>query len=94
MRRSVLVAATWESFRSTRWGRVGFGFPGASTAADRLIEEVTTEYSRVIWNYENLGSVQWGLQYAYVWAYPWVAGGGPNSARTNIVFTQLRYNLP
>ena len=73
---------------------VGFGFPGASTAADRLIEQVTGGYSRVIWNYENLGSLQWGLQYAYAWAYPWVAGSGPNSARTNIVFSQLRYNLP
>jgi hypothetical protein len=73
---------------------VGFGFPGASTAADRVIEEATGGYSRVIWKYENLGSVQWGLQYAHVWVYPWVAGNGPNSARANMVFTQLRYNLP
>ena len=73
---------------------VGFGFPGASTAADRLIEEATGGYSRVLWKYENLGSVQWGLQYAYVWVYPWVAGNGPNSAHANMVFSQLRYNLP
>jgi hypothetical protein len=73
---------------------VGFGFPGASTAADRLIEEATGGYSRVIWKYENLGSVQWGLQYAHVWVYPWAAGNGPNSAHANMVFTQLRYNLP
>ncbi|HEY4051244.1 MAG TPA: hypothetical protein VGM27_30650 [Acidobacteriaceae bacterium] len=45
---------------------VGFGYPGANTAADRLIEEVTGGYSRVIWKYENLGSVQWGLQYGHV----------------------------
>jgi hypothetical protein len=73
---------------------VGFGFPGASNAADRLIEEATGGYSRVLWKYENLGSVQWGLQYAHVWAYPWVAGNGPNSAQVNMVFSQLRYNLP
>jgi hypothetical protein len=73
---------------------VGFGFPGASTAADRLIEEATAGYSRVVWKYENLGSVQWGMQYALVWAYPWVAGNGPNSAHANVVFSQLRYNLP
>jgi hypothetical protein len=73
---------------------VGFGFPGASSAADRLIEEATGGYSRVIWKYENLGSVQWGLQYAHVWVYPWAAGNGPNSAHANMVFTQLRYNLP
>ena len=43
---------------------VGFGFPGASNAADRLIEEATGGYSRVLWKYENLGSVPWGLQFA------------------------------
>lgn len=73
---------------------VGFGFPGASTAADRLIEEATGGYSRVIWKYENLGSVQWGLQYGLVWLYPWVAGTGAHSAHSQIVFSQLRYNLP
>ena len=73
---------------------VGFGFPGASNAAGRLIEEATGGYSRVLWKYENLGSVQWGLQYAHVWVYPWAAGNGPNSANANMVFSQLRYNLP
>ena len=73
---------------------VGFGFPGASTAADRLIEEATAGYSRVLWKYENLGSVQWGVQYAYVWLYPWVSGRGPRSANSSIVFSQIRYNLP
>jgi hypothetical protein len=32
---------------------VGLGFPGANTAADRLIEEATGGYSRVIWKYET-----------------------------------------
>ena len=73
---------------------VGFGYPGASNAADRLIEEATGGYSRVVWKYENLGSVQWGLQYAHAWVYPWAAGNGPNSAHANIVFGQVRYNLP
>lgn len=73
---------------------VGFGFPGASNAADRLIEEATGGYSRVLWNYERLGSVQWGLQYAHVWVYPWAAGKGPDLAHANMVFSQLRYNLP
>ena len=59
---------------------VGFGFPGASNAADRLIEEATGGDRRVLWKYENLGSVQWGLQYAHVWVYPWAAGNGRKSA--------------
>jgi hypothetical protein len=73
---------------------VGFGFLGANTNADRLIEEVTLGYSRVVWKHEGLGTVQWGGQYAYVWLYPWVRGSGPGSARGNMVFGQLRYNLP
>jgi len=73
---------------------VGFGFPGASSGADRLIEEATGGYSHVLWKYENLGSVQWGIQYGHVWVYPWVSGGGPHSASANMVFSQLRYNLP
>jgi hypothetical protein len=73
---------------------VGFGFPGASNAANRVIQEATGGYSRVLWKYEKVGSMQWGVQYGYVWAYPWVAGSGPNAARSNLVFSQLRFNLP
>lgn len=73
---------------------VGFGYPGANTNADRLIEEATTGYSRVFWKYETIGSMQWGVQYAYAWLYPWVAGTGPNSAHVNMLFGQVRYNLP
>lgn len=73
---------------------VGFGYPGATTNANRLIEEATAGYSRVFWKYENIGSMQWGVQYAYAWLYPWVAGTGPNSAHANIVYGQVRYNLP
>lgn len=73
---------------------VGFGYPGANTNADRLIEEATTGYSRVFWKYENIGSMQWGVQYAYAWLYPWVAGKGPNSAHASVLFGQVRYNLP
>jgi hypothetical protein len=73
---------------------VGFGYPGANTNADRLIEELTAGYSRIVWKHEGLGSVQWGAQYAYLWLYPWASGSGPNSARANMLFGQLRYNLP
>ena len=66
----------------------------AVSMADRLIEEATTGYSRVFWKYENIGSMQWGVQYAYAWLYPWVAGTGPNSTHANMLFGQVRYNLP
>lgn len=91
---SGLYAQKNASLNSDNTCCVGFGFLGASTAADRLIEEATGGYSRVLWKYENVGSVQWGVQYAHVWVYPWVAGNGPNAAHSNIVFSQLRFNLP
>jgi len=73
---------------------IGWGYPGASNAADRLVEEFSTGYSRVLWKYENLGSVQFGVQYSYLWLYPWSAGSGPGQAHTHMLFSQLRYNLP
>jgi hypothetical protein len=73
---------------------VGWGFPGASNGADRYIQEATGGYARVIWKGENLGSVQLGIQYGYLWLSPWSASGGPGQAHTNMVFGQTRYNLP
>jgi len=73
---------------------IGWGYPGASTAADRVVEEATGGYSRVLWKHENLGSVQFGVQYAYAWLEPWVAGTGSSQANSNMVFSQVRYNLP
>jgi hypothetical protein len=84
-----------ETVLDTATGKlVGWGFPGASNGADRYIQEATGGYSRVIWKGENLGSVQIGIQYGYVWLSPWSAGTGPSQAHTNMVFGQTRYNLP
>jgi hypothetical protein len=73
---------------------IGWGYPGASNAADRVVEQATGGWSRVLWKHENLGSVQFGVQYAYVWLQPWVAGTGPTQANSNMVFSLVRYNLP
>jgi hypothetical protein len=73
---------------------IGFGYPGASNAADRVIDEATAGFTWVLWKYENLGSLQLGVQYAYVRVRPWSAGGGPDRAQTQMVLSQLRYNLP
>ena len=43
---------------------------------------------------EYLGSVQFGVQYAYTWLQPWVSGTGPRQANAYIVFTQVRYHVP
>ena len=73
---------------------IGWGYPGASNAADRVVEEATAGYSKVLWKYENLGSVQFGFQYGYLWLQPWSAGSGPAQAHSHMFFSQLRFNLP
>ena len=73
---------------------IGWGYPGASNVADRTIQEITPGFSRTFWSHEYLGSVQLGVQYAYLFLHPWVAGTGPNAAHSNMVFGQVRYNLP
>jgi hypothetical protein len=73
---------------------IGWGYPGASNVADRYIQEVTAGFSRTFWRHENLGSVQLGIQYAYLFLHPWVAGTGPSAANSSMVLGQVRYNLP
>jgi hypothetical protein len=73
---------------------IGWGYPGASNVADRYIQEFTPGFSRTFWRHENLGSVQMGVQYAFLFLHPWVAGTGPSAARSHMVFGQVRYNLP
>jgi len=73
---------------------VGFGGPGSNLNPDRYIQEATGGWSRVLWKFENVGSVQYGVQYAYVWLAPWVAQTGASQAHANMLFGQFRYNLP
>jgi hypothetical protein len=73
---------------------IGWGYPGASNVAERYIQEFTSGFSRTFWRHENLGSVQLGTQYAYLFLHPWVAGTGPSAAHSHMVFGQVRYNLP
>ena len=78
----------------TNGSLIGWGYSRASNATDRYVSEITAGYSRVLWKHENLGSVQTGFQYAYLWLQPWSKGAGPNQAQTNMFFSQLRYNPP
>jgi len=73
---------------------IGWGYPGASNAADRTIQEVTPGFSHTFWKQENLGSVQLGIQYSYLVLHAWVAGTGPGEAHAHMILGQIRYNLP
>ena len=73
---------------------IGWGYPGASNTADRSFNEISAGWWELFWKHDGLGSVQLGTQYSYLEITPWSQGSGPRNARTNMVFTQLRYNLP
>jgi hypothetical protein len=72
---------------------VGFGYPG-SNAARRMIQESTVGWGQLFWNSESAGSIQLNTQYSYIRNFPWSSGTGPRSANANLVFGQIRYNLP
>jgi hypothetical protein len=73
---------------------IGFGFPGATPAANRRIVEATATVSYLAVRTENRGSAQIGLQTSWARREPWAAGAGPRSADAWMVFVQARYNLP
>ena len=73
---------------------VGFGGPGSNLNPNRYVQEATGGWQRVLWRFENVGSMQYGIQYAYLWLVPWVAQSGASQAHANMVFGQFRYNLP
>ena len=91
---SGLYAQKNASLDSTGKCCIGFGGPGSNLNPDRYIQEATGGWSRVLWKFENVGSVQYGVQYAYVWLAPWVAQPGASQAHANMLFGQFRYNLP
>lgn len=72
---------------------VGFGYPG-SNAARRLIHEATIGWGQLFWNSESAGSIQFNSQYSYILNFPWSTAGGPRKASANLIFGQIRYNLP
>ena len=81
-------------FTDTTGGFIGFGFPGASTAATRRIVEATGTLSYLAVRTENRGSAQVNLQTSWMRREPWAVGAGPRSADAWLVFVQIRYNLP
>jgi len=73
---------------------IGFGFPGATNADNRRIEEVTGTFSTLTVATPNRGSAQVGVQCSWLRREPWSPNGGPSHADAFLFFVQLRYNLP
>jgi uncharacterized coiled-coil protein SlyX len=72
----------------------GYGFPG-STLFNRSIQELTADYTRILWKNPNYGALSLINQYSYVIRDPWAdISPAPKSAHTNMVYIDLRYTLP
>jgi hypothetical protein len=75
-------------------GWIGYGGPGSSNAANRLIDEATITVSYLAVRTDDRGSAQVNFQGSWLRREPWSVGGGPDVARAFLFFAQIRYNLP
>jgi hypothetical protein len=73
---------------------IGFGYPGATLANNRSIEEITGTGSYQFLSSPDRGSGQLNLQFSRVKREPFSPGNEPTSASTMMFFAQVRYNLP
>jgi hypothetical protein len=84
--------ATWSVDTVGKSG--GFGFPGASNAANQTIDEATATVSYLAVRTDNRGSAQVNVQMSWLRREPLSQGSGPDAARAWLFFAQVRYNLP
>ncbi|HZU25406.1 MAG TPA: hypothetical protein VFA04_07780 [Bryobacteraceae bacterium] len=72
----------------------GYGVPG-NGGANRSIQEGTFGWVQTFWKNERLGDMKLITQYSYLWRYPWlVTGTNPRAAHSNMVWLDIRYDLP
>jgi len=73
----------------------GYGQPGSPNSANRFLYEPTFGIIQTFWRNPNYGDIKVITQYSYVSRTPWVlAAGQPYTAHTNMVYIDLRYDLP
>jgi hypothetical protein len=74
---------------------VGYGFPGASSSANRTIQEWTVGYTHTFWKNPHYGAIQLINQYSYLERAPWSApASGPQQAHAHMLYNNLRFVLP
>lgn len=74
---------------------VGYGYSGSPAGQNRAIQEITLGFSQTFWKDPKYGELKFMGQYSYLLRKPWfVAVGGVTDAHTNMVFLNLRYQLP
>ncbi len=78
----------------TDGGYIGFGYPGASNASNRSVQEITGTSSYQFLKSTDRGSGQFNLQASWLKREPSSQGNGLASASAFMFFAQVRYNLP
>jgi hypothetical protein len=74
---------------------LGFGFPGASSSANKSVQEGTFGIIQTFWKNPRYGALQLITQYSYVTRNPWaVASGAPKDAHLSMGYMNVRYVLP
>ncbi|MFN7992928.1 MAG: hypothetical protein U0Q18_04980 [Bryobacteraceae bacterium] len=74
---------------------IGYGYSGSSNSQNRTIQEGTFGLTQTFWKSPNYGSLQFMLQYSYLFRNPWYhASTAPRDAHNSTVFINLRYALP
>jgi hypothetical protein len=79
-------------------GMIGYGVyaNAASLNANRTIQEATIGVNQTIWKNPTWGDLKILTQYSYLWRDPWFvpATNTQRKATTNMVFLDLRYDIP
>ena len=74
---------------------IGYGFSGSATSNNRTIDEMTFGWIQTFWKHPTYGDLKLITQYSYLWRDPWaVPTSGPTDAHANLVYVDIRYDLP
>ena len=77
---------------------IGYGVNSnsASLNANRTIQEATFGVNQTIWKNPTWGDLKILTQYSYLWRDPWFVPGSntQRKATTNLIFLDLRYDIP
>lgn len=84
-----------RTFRDTNGSFIGFGFPGSSSDANRVIQQYSIGVNRTFWRSPLYGSLRALSQFSYLTRSPWwMPADGPGNASVNMVHLGFRYELP
>ena len=90
----VYIQKNW-GYPASGTALLGYGFPGSATSNNRTLLEGTAGFTYTFWKDPKYGALQLMNQYSYAYRVPWATPAtAPFDAHANMVFTNLRYQLP